>query len=319
MKRIVLVFIASLIFGVLFSGCNSDNMQDEIIEFSQDVDDTNTYAPRDGDENVEVLDGVIIYPKTGKYGLNILADDFLEAKKTEFGRYEYSVKADLSAGNSHLKIVMKPAKDNKYDEWGGWNQGNEENWQISNVGSLFTCIVNESGKIADASVIFTNDCIIEIYENGAITPTKTKVIKVSNDVILEDPKENIPDGLDGVITYPETGKYGLNILADDFVEAKRTEFGRFEYSVKADLTAGNSHLKIVMKSVIDDKTEWGGWNQGSDENWQISNVGSKFTCTVYESGKIADASVIFTDNCIIEIYENGAKMPTKVKEIKVIK
>ena len=61
-----------------------------------------------------------------------------------------------------------------------------------------------------------------------------------------------------------------------------------------------------------------GWNQGSDENWVVSNVGSKFTCTVYESGKRADASVIFSGDCIIEYYVNGAIEPTKVKEIKVI-
>ena len=64
--------------------------------------------------------------------------------------------------------------------------------------------------------------------------------------------------------------------------------------------------------------DWGGWNQGSDINWLYSNVGNQFTCTVYESGMPADASVIFINNCIIEYYENGAKEPTKVKEIIVI-
>ena len=113
------------------------------------------------------------------------------------------------------------------------------------------------------------------------------------------------------ITYPETGKYGPNILADDFVTANRTESGRFEYSVKAVLPAGNSSLKIVIKSGI-------GFNQGSDENWLVTNVGSHFTFTVVESGKPADASIIFVDNdCIIEYYENGAIEPAKVKEIKV--
>jgi hypothetical protein len=63
---------------------------------------------------------------------------------------------------------------------------------------------------------------------------------------------------------------------------------------------------------------WGGWNQGTEENWVITHVGSHFTWKVYESDKPADASVLFTDNCIIEYYENGAKTPTKVKEIKVI-
>jgi len=117
--------------------------------------------------------------------------------------------------------------------------------------------------------------------------------------------------------YPETGKYGLNILAEKFVEAKKTEWGRFEYSVRAELPSGTS-LKIVIKSANPDAVEWGGLNQGSDKNWVISNVGSQFTFSVYKSGKTADASVIFTDNCIIEYYENGATEPTRVKEIKVV-
>ena len=331
MKKYILMFIVSLIFGgMLFSGCSSENMQGELIESIQ-KGDVSTDDPKGGEENTNVipeepkedipdaLDGVITYPKTGKYGLNILADDFVEAKRTEWGRFEYSVKADLSAGKSHLKIVMKPAKGNKNADWGGWNLGSDENWLISNVGNEFTCTVDESGKVADASVIFTNDCIIEFYENGATTPTKVKEIKVSQDVIFEEPKEDIPEGLDGVIIYPKTGKYGLNILADDFVEAKRTEWGRFEYSVKADLSAGKSHLKIVMKPAKNNKyPEWGGWNQETDENWLMSNVGGQFTCTVYESGKVADASVIFTDDCIIEFYENGSTTPTKVKQVTVI-
>jgi len=49
------------------------------------------------------------YPATGKYGPNILAEGFVEAKKTEFGRFEYSVRADLPEGAS-LKVVIKPAK-----------------------------------------------------------------------------------------------------------------------------------------------------------------------------------------------------------------
>ena len=114
------------------------------------------------------------------------------------------------------------------------------------------------------------------------------------------------------ITYPQTGKYGPNILADDFVTANGTVSSRFEYSVKAVLPAGNSSLKIVIKSGI-------GFNQGSDDNWLVTNIVDHFTFTVVESGKPADASIIFVGgDCIIEYYENGATEPTKVKEIKVI-
>lgn len=156
--------------------------------------------------------------------------------------------------------------------------------------------------------------------------------------------------------YPVTGKYGLNILAEDFVEAKiEAEQGRLiEYSVRAELSAGFSSLKIVIKSakpilyVCSDATcgakfdecheitcpkcgrplrkmgdRFIGLYHGSDFNWVISNADSQLTFTyvdelVHKSGKVADASVAFDDDCIIEYYENGAIEPTKVKEIKVI-
>ena len=125
-----------------------------------------------------------------------------------------------------------------------------------------------------------------------------------------------------VITYPKTGKYGTNILADEVVMVKRTggRFGsRFEYSVKAELPASSS-LKIVIRCEEENHV-WGGYNQDSEENWLISLWNNDLrgnTWTVIESGKSADATVIFSDNCIIEYYENGATTPTKMKKIKVI-
>jgi len=115
------------------------------------------------------------------------------------------------------------------------------------------------------------------------------------------------------IVYPEMGKYGPNILADGFVDAKSYENGIPKtYSVKAELPAGNSSLKIIIKSGI-------GFYQGSDNNWLVSNIGSQFTFSVVESGKSADASVIFVGTCSIEYYENGATTPTKVKKVYVDK
>jgi len=166
------------------------------------------------------------------------------------------------------------------------------------------------------------------------------------------------------ITYPEAGKYGsnvlsgsflkaqktevdnINILDDGFFEAQKTEFGRFEYSVNAEIPSKSS-LKIVIRStkqpvyhcfckanfsewhetcpecgrvntIVDLGNEWGGFIQGSENNWKVSNVRSYFTFTSIDGGKRADASVIFTDDCIIEFYENGSTEPTKVKTIKVI-
>jgi len=155
------------------------------------------------------------------------------------------------------------------------------------------------------------------------------------------------------INYPSEGRFGPNILAEGFV-AYKTEWARFEYSVKAE-TSKNSGLKIVIKSAkpvsyfcentdvrppcwaefdVFHKTcpacggvntlqsvfhEWGGLNQGSDENWRVSIVGNHFTFTVYESGKPTDASIILTNDCIVEYYENFSSEPTKVKLVEVIK
>ena len=172
-------------------------------------------------------------------------------------------------------------------------------------------------------------------------------------------KSELSSEQSSVITYPETGKYGHNILAEGFVEAKKMEGNRSaEYSVRAKLPEGNSSLKIVIKpakqaSFVCLNTlphlcraefneqheicpECGGVNtlhemnsrfiglyQGSDVNWKIATVENILSFTyvdelVHRDGKVADATVSFDDDCIIEYYENGAIEPTKVKEIKVI-
>ena len=120
------------------------------------------------------------------------------------------------------------------------------------------------------------------------------------------------------IMYPATGKYGPNILSDEVVMVKKTEWGVYEYSVRAELPAGNSSLKVVIKS--ESPYGWGGYYASSVENWLISPFDNNLkgnTLTVYESGKPADATVTFTENCTIEFYENGATTPTKVKKLYI--
>ena len=216
------------------------------------------------------------------------------------------------------------------------------------VGGTYTIAIslepNTTGK--DRAATITISC------NGMdITITVTQKGEPAND------EDNEPGQTSG-ITYPETGKYGLNILAEEFVEAQKTEWGRYEYSVRAKLPDDALSLKIVIKPVnpsyyichnrLADTLcfakffefheicpECGGvktlhkyfndgigFNQGSDFNWLVSNVVNEFTFTyvdelVHKEGNVADASVIFGGDCIVEYYENGAKEPTKVKEIKV--
>ena len=122
------------------------------------------------DKNHESIES-ITYPEAGGYGQNILADDFLTFEKTDTSRIEYSVKAELPVGsNSNLKIVIKSGI--------AFNQGSEKNWFVTNKVDDFTFTSAESGTYTDASIIFVGDsCTIEYYENGAIEPTKVKVIK----------------------------------------------------------------------------------------------------------------------------------------------
>jgi hypothetical protein len=81
-----------------------------------------------------------------------------------------------------------------------------------------------------------------------------------------------PVELQGEITYPKYGKFGmLNILADDFVKATRTEFKLAEYSVYADVPVG-AGLKIVIRSKdTRDGYHWGGYYPSTVENWHVAN------------------------------------------------
>jgi len=369
-KKIIFALFCVIMLGAM-TGC--EDMPEDPRD-SKSVDE----AIENGMVGKDCTDCSIVYPERGKYGPNILADGFVEAKATGTGRFEYSVRADLTEGAS-LKIVIKSAKPASYEcsnrpctanfsewhevcpvcggvnsikeviiPWGGWNQGRDENWVITYEGTQYTFTVYESGKWADASFILFRDFIIEYYENGATEPTKIKEVKVEETTDYPTYPETGEYCTDCPITYPEKGKYGPNILADGFVEAKATSGGRFEYSVRADLSEG-ANLKIVLKSAIPPYYEcsnrpcvaqfnewhekcpvcggvntlkridvpWGGWNPASEVNWVVTNVGNQFTCTVYESGKWADASIIFTNDIIIEYYENGATEPTKIKEVKV--
>jgi hypothetical protein len=324
MKKVISIIVSTLICGALYTSCSSDEQQ------SGNMDEPiRGITEKSQSEITDEPQGEIIYPKYGKNGLNILADNFVEATPTTGSTLvEYSMSADLSAGNSNLKIVIRSIIETEtgFIEWGGYYPHSLDNWSASSwdnklKGNTFT--IYESGKPAHATVTFVSDCIVEYYENGATEPTKVKEIKVKQGGITDEPQDETKEDLQGVITYPKYGKNGLNILADDFVEATLTGDRVVEYSMSADLSAGNSSLKIVIRSIIETETgfiEWGGYYPHSLDNWSASSWDNKLkgnTFTIYESEKSAHATVTFVSDCIIEFYENGATEPTKVKEIKV--
>jgi len=268
--------------------------------------------------------GVITYPKFGKYGFpNILADDFFEAVPTGDKLVEYSVNAEAPAG-AGLKIIIKSVSSVQYMEWGGFYPHSVENWYVTNYDSESrsnTMKLYESGKTANVTVTLFNDCIIEYYENGATTPTKTKQIKMNPNGIVEKPEPPGDVTYSGVITYPKLGKYGFpNILADDFVEAVPTGDKLVEYSVNADVPAGAALKIILISKNPTPYMEWGGFYPASVENWYVTNYDNDSrsnTMTVYESGKPANVTVTFFNDCILQYYENGATTPTKVKTIRM--
>jgi hypothetical protein len=118
------------------------------------------------------------------------------------------------------------------------------------------------------------------------------------------------------ITYPETGRYGVNILAEEIstITAFGSTEGNAHYSMKAELPEGTS-LKVVLKG--------GGWYIGSlpaPENWTVGiydEATSSQEFTVTQSGMPNDLRIaVEAGEITVEYYENGATEPTRVKQLK---
>jgi hypothetical protein len=117
------------------------------------------------------------------------------------------------------------------------------------------------------------------------------------------------------ITYPETGKHGINILAEEVTSVKANDsIGRpVFYSMKAELPEGTS-LKIMLKGGM-----WAYVGLPVPENWTVSEYDQTTlsqTFTVTQSGVPNDLKInIEAGETTIEYYENGATMPSHVKQI----
>jgi len=137
----------------------------------------------------------ITYPKTGTHGDNILSDHVTEMTTSREPVFNYCMKADVPNGYS-LKIILKGGN---YGSWAfgtnappvNWHKGElEYNPDTKEDKQIFTVI--ESGKTNELpinafdpfgdfgqSLITDKSYItIEYYENGAVTPTKVKTLKL---------------------------------------------------------------------------------------------------------------------------------------------
>ena len=118
------------------------------------------------------------------------------------------------------------------------------------------------------------------------------------------------------ITYPLSGKFGINILAEEITTIKASNgiVNNF-YSMKAELPEGTS-LKIIIKGGM-----WYHVAIPAPENWTVDrydDIARKQSFSVTQSGVPNDLSIMADPGEItIEYYENGAEIPTRVKKVKV--
>ncbi|MCL2511183.1 MAG: hypothetical protein FWF09_03945 [Bacteroidales bacterium] len=137
----------------------------------------------------------ITYPATGASGDNILSEYVTEVTTLRGPEYNYSMKADVPEGMS-LKIVLKGGF---YASWYYSNTPPPINWTVNfpdydSETQIFiqTFTVTEGGKPNDLAIQAYDPIgldgqtqitdqsyiMVEYYENGSVTPTKTKTMKV---------------------------------------------------------------------------------------------------------------------------------------------
>jgi hypothetical protein len=124
----------------------------------------------------------------------------------------------------------------------------------------------------------------------------------------------------GGIKYPETGKYGLNIL-----DLEKTEYASDTYSMKAILPEGTSLQVKIMGEF-----HWYFPAFQTDTGWNPSewnNSDNSRTFTSVHTGEIdfemmlesfqSDSLITYTNKIDILVYENSTVEPTWTKEITI--
>jgi len=116
------------------------------------------------------------------------------------------------------------------------------------------------------------------------------------------------------ISYEQTGVFGDNLLRIDTVVIEANSYNKdFYYSFSAILEE-NATLRVLAVNPAD---ATGSWGYGSSSGWIIGlydweNRSREFTAYGPEH---TDAHLTFnnTGTLTLEIYENGAETPTRVK------
>ncbi len=119
-----------------------------------------------------------------------------------------------------------------------------------------------------------------------------------------------------LITYPVSGQYGNNILAmadGTIVDTHLT------FSLSASLQ-GDALLKIIMTNLSTGGRAVWLYDQGSNQNWNISTFNTNLNQQTFTS-KICsslDLRMTFADTlgkCKIDFFENNSQSPSKSKYI----
>lgn len=120
------------------------------------------------------------------------------------------------------------------------------------------------------------------------------------------------------ISYPNEGDYGENIIGlDSLITVEGDGWGESNnyYSIKANLPEGTSlKLKFINKS--SGNAVWA-FNRSTCLNWSVDTYENNEQIFSAYGQSICDMNIHFYDTgyAEIEIYENGALTPTRVKKV----
>lgn len=132
------------------------------------IPDFEKYVNQFVDSTHFVFTDFIKYPTTGKYGINILDKD-----KVDYSSGSYSMKALLPEGTTlQVKIAGTNWSYPAFQDNTGWS-GSDYNF--SDNSRIFTA--TRTGEI-DFQMNLGANTTVSAYENGAVTPTWTKKIKI---------------------------------------------------------------------------------------------------------------------------------------------
>jgi hypothetical protein len=283
---------------------------------------------------------------TDKTSLNINVLSSLEKRRVEYliGSGKSFSEAKKQAQAEILNIFEMEKADMIESELLDISQSGDDNAMLLAVSVIlqgYLSVSELSELLANISTDIREDGLLDSGTLGSILINNAKTLKLGEirsnlesryeslglNVTIPDFEKYVNQFIEntgfeytGGIKYPESGKFGVNIL-----DRNKTVYPAGNYSMKAILPEGtNLKVKII------DRDHWAypafqvetGWNPSS---WNSIDNSRAFTST--RSGdidfeirlmKIENTSEYTYPNKIdIEVYEDGVDVPTWVKEIKI--